>query len=74
MYRNFTESPNNLPPISHTTTGQVYMQECVLCCMQWKSLIQLPPQMCQRESVHISTAYEYIHSSTGRLGNASMCK
>jgi len=28
-------------------------------------------QMRQRESVHISTAYKYIHSSTG---NASMCE
>jgi len=54
MHRNFTDGPNNLPPISDTTTGQVYMQECVPCCMQWKSLIQLPLHKCARGKVCIS--------------------
>lgn len=69
LHRNCTEGPNNLPPISDTTTGQVYMQECVPCCSQWFSYhyTDVP-----KESVYISTAY--IHSNAGRLGNVTMCK
>lgn len=48
------EGPNNLPPISGTTTVQVCMQECEPCCMQWKSLIQLPLHKCARGKVCIS--------------------